>query len=99
MRSPLIASALFAFASVFAGGACLPKPESVKEHRENFDRESIRGSLLLETPPPSMKRIDAEFGGRAKLLGYTVDPESPQPGNRMTIKLYWTAVAPMAEDY
>jgi hypothetical protein len=79
--------------------ACLPKPESVREHRENFDREAIRGSLLLETPPIDMHRVDAEFGSRAKLLGYTTDPASPQPGDRTTIKLYWTATAPMAEDY
>jgi hypothetical protein len=84
--------------SLLSAVACLPKPESVKEHRENFDRESIRGSLLLETPPLEMKRIDAEFG-KAKLLGYTTQPESPQPGDRVTIKLYWTATAPMAEDY
>jgi hypothetical protein len=79
--------------------ACLPKPESVKEHRENFDRESIRGSLLLETPPMEMKKVESEFGGKAKLLGYVVQPESPQPGDRVSVKLFWTALSPMAEDY
>lgn len=94
MRNRLLLCAALAL----IGTRCLPKPESVKEHRDNFDRDSIRGSLLLQAPPADMKRIDASFG-HAKLLGYTVDPANPQPGDRARIKLYWTATGPMAEDY
>lgn len=79
--------------------ACLPDPQSVKERREKFDRDSLAGSLLLPSPPAGMIEVGAEFGGRAKLLGYTLDPERPRPGDRVSITFYWTALQPMAEDY
>lgn len=79
--------------------ACLPNPQSVKERRDGFDREGLRGSLILDAPPANMVRVDAEFGHRAKLLGYTMSPEHPGSGERVDIKLYWTVLAPVAEDY
>jgi hypothetical protein len=86
-------------AAIACASACLPEPMSVKERREKFDRGSLQGSLLLETTPTAMRPIGAEFGGRAKLLGYTMSPERPNPGDRIEITFYWTATGPMAEDY
>ena len=55
------AIALFAYAFV----ACLPNPQSVKERRETFDRDSLKGSLIFDSSPSDMVPVGAEF---AKLL-------------------------------
>jgi hypothetical protein len=100
MRATLsLLAALSLGASIAGAIGCLPDPQSVKERREKFDRGSLQGSLLLESAPPDMKPVGSEFGGRAKLLGYTIDPAQPTPGDRVEVKLYWTATGPMAEDY
>lgn len=78
---------------------CLPNPQSVKERREAFPREGLRGGLLLDSLPGNASPIGAVFGGRAELAGYAVDPPSPKPGDRVVITFYWKAAKPMAEDY
>src|SRR5688500_18651411 len=98
-KKSLGASLIIVLASQLAVAACLPDPMSVKERRELFDRDNLQGSLLFNAPSPNMVKVGAEFGGKARLLGYTMKPESPRPGDRVTITFYWTAIAPMAEDY
>jgi hypothetical protein len=79
--------------------ACLPNPQSVKEHRESFDRSDLLGTMILESPPAQMKPVGAVFGGRLKLLGYTLDPEQPRPGDRISVTYFWTALKTVDEDY
>jgi hypothetical protein len=79
--------------------ACLPSPMSVKERRERFPRESLRGEVLLEALPEGALPIGAVFGERAKLAAYRLDPARPAPGDRVKVTFYWTALKPMAEDY
>lgn len=81
------------------GAACLPNPQSVKQRRQAFDRAPLLGRLILPTAPPGMKPVGAVFDGRAKLLGYEIDPERPGPGDRVKLRFYWSATLPMAEDY
>jgi hypothetical protein len=81
------------------GLGCLPNPQSVKEHRENFDRSSLKGTLILDVQPAGMHEIGAVFTDRIKLLGYTTDPPQPKRGDDIKIKLYWTALRPVNEDY
>ncbi len=83
----------------FAITACLPNPQSVKEQRENFDRDSLKGTLILDSTPSDMVPVGAEFGKRAKLVGYKLDPKQPSGGDKVQVTFYWTAIAPMAEDY
>lgn len=85
-------------ASVLLASACLPDPQSVRERREKFDRSALQGSLLLGTTPSNMTPVGAEFG-KAKILGYTLDPAKPEPGDSVTVTLYWTATGPIPEDY
>lgn len=80
------------------GAACLPNPQSVKERRASFDRRSLAGTVILESPPANMVRVDAEFG-TLKLLGYTLDPAVPKRGDKVEIRFYWTTSAPVDEDY
>lgn len=82
-----------------AAFGCLPNPQSVKERREGFDRQDLRGTLILEAPPPDMTPVEAVFGDRLKLVGYTLDPKRPRPGDRVTVTFFWTALKTVAEDY
>lgn len=85
--------------ALIAASACLPDVQSVRERREGFDRASLEGDLILAKPPDRMKPVGAVFGERAKLLGYTLDPERPTPGSRPRVTFYWSALRPMAEEY
>lgn len=78
--------------------ACLPNPQSVKERRESFDRDALRGKLILESPPATMVRVEAEFG-IIKLLGYTLEPVTPKRGDKVEVRFYWSTSAPVDEDY
>lgn len=91
----LLAGFLIAPLTAFA---CLPNPQSVKERRDSFDRDVLRGKLILENTPPSMVRVDAEFG-IIKLLGYTLDPVTPKRGDKVEVRFYWSTSAPVDEDY
>jgi hypothetical protein len=42
---------------------------------------------------------EALFGDRLRLLGYTVEPELPAPGQPVRLTLYWQAIAPPEHDY
>lgn len=97
MRAPIALTAVLALA--VGAGACLPNPESVKERRANFDRKPLEGELILSAPPPGMKETGAVFGDRIKLVGYTLDPPQPKRGDTVEVRLYWSALKPIPEDY
>ncbi len=41
----------------------------------------------------------ATFGEQIRLLGYTLEPEQPTPGQALRLTLYWQALAPPAHNY
>lgn len=90
--------ALLGAALALSLGACLPNPQSIKERRESFPRDKLRGELILDALPAGAERVDAVFD-RAKLLGYRLVPAEPKAGDRVSVTFYWTALKPMAEDY
>ena len=96
MRCGRLLLAVVAAAGVMA---CLPNPQSVKERRDSFDRTGLKGTLLLDAPPETMKRVDAVFGDAIRLLGYTLDPAQPARGGTVKVTYYWSAIKPIAEDY
>jgi len=54
---------------------------------------------LDDALPSASHPIDADFGGRIALLGYTLEPEPVHPGETLRVILYWKAQQPMAESY
>ena len=44
-------------------------------------------------------RLDAEYPGVAKLLGYSLDPESAVSGETVNVTLYWQAIGPPQVNY
>ena len=79
--------------------ACLPNPQSVKERRDDFPRDALRGEQLLDAPPPGMKPVGAVFGDRITLMGYETIPEAPKRGDNVDVRLYWSVSKPVTEDY
>ncbi len=49
--------------------------------------------------PAGLVRADVVFGDAARLIGYTLDPEAPVPGETLAVRLAWQAVAEMEESY
>ena len=43
--------------------------------------------------------VQATLGDQVQLLGYTVEPEIPSPGQSLRLTLYWQAITPMPQDY
>jgi hypothetical protein len=52
--------------------------------------------LAVATPA---HRLDVTFGDTLDLLGYDTPPASAQPGDEVTLQLYWHLRAPAAKDY
>jgi hypothetical protein len=64
------------------------------------------GVLLFELPPSTrfgppqpQHPLRVRFGDAIELYGYDLWPEALQPGGRLTLRLYWRAVAPVDRDY
>ncbi|MBN1218733.1 MAG: glycosyltransferase family 39 protein [Anaerolineae bacterium] len=43
--------------------------------------------------------VEAVFGDRVRLIGYTVEPEHPAPGQPVRLTFYWQTLAPMSHNY
>ncbi len=43
-------------------------------------------------------RLDVDFGGTMRLLGYDLEAESVEPGGQVPVTLYWQALAPTESD-
>ena len=43
--------------------------------------------------------LDANFDGKAALIGYTLDRRVVRPGETIRLTLYWRALAPMEKSY
>ena len=79
--------------------ACLPNPQSVKERREGFDRDSLRGKLILDQLPSDARKVGAVFGNRIELAAVRTDPPNPKRGDKVQVTFFWTAKKPVNEDY
>jgi len=51
--------------------------------------------------PPTAQRLETDFGGQVKLLGYRTNPEDGRitPREGLRVALYWQALAEMDQDY
>ncbi len=59
-------------------------------------------------PPPPLTegeiaaiphRLDVDFGGRLRLLGYRLDTDATTPGERLVVTAYWQALAPFEDNW
>ncbi|MHB1294783.1 MAG: ArnT family glycosyltransferase [Anaerolineae bacterium] len=56
-------------------------------------------ALTVAEIPASAQRIDAVYGGGMHLLAYEVTMPAVQPGEDVTVVLYWEALSALDEDY
>ncbi|MBI5650585.1 MAG: phospholipid carrier-dependent glycosyltransferase [Chloroflexi bacterium] len=57
--------------------------------------QTLHESDLAQIP----NRVDIEYEGKIKLLGYTISARAIYPGDARELTLYWQALAAMDEDY
>jgi len=59
-------------------------------------------------PPPPLAegeiaaiphRLDVDFGGRLRLLGYRLNTDTTAPGERLVVTAYWQALAPFEDNW
>lgn len=93
LHAPLLAALLG-----LAASACLPDPQSVKERRESFPREGMKGDLILDAVPEGATPVGAVFGERLELVAYSLS-KTPTTGSRLGVTFYWRANKPADEDY
>jgi hypothetical protein len=55
--------------------------------------------LTAKEVEPLTERLDADFQGQIRLLGYHVDRDETWPGDRLAITLYYEALVPFGIDY
>jgi hypothetical protein len=83
-------------------GSVRYSPEFVALILEQMDLVWHEGSVLVfrgqgYDPPPHMdvtRTLDASFGDQVLLKGYGLSTDRPEPGQKITLDLYWQAVRP-----
>ncbi len=55
--------------------------------------------LTANDVPNSLQRVDINYDGKMKLLGYDVTPRRAPPDDAVTLTLYWQSLAHMDDDY
>ena len=49
--------------------------------------------------PNSIRRVDITYGKEIKLIGYELSAQRAQPGDALTLTLYWQSLVTMDDDY
>lgn len=62
------------------------------------DNAMLYVSKINTTPNPAHPQ-DSQLGEAIRFLGYTVQPDQPSAGQRLTLISFWKAVAPINADY
>ncbi len=55
--------------------------------------------LAAEDIPAAAQRLEVEYGGQMRLVGYQLAQSTIRPGESLELTLYWEALAPMDRDY
>jgi hypothetical protein len=76
-------------------GCSRPKTVLTTQQKNEVDK-----SILAALPEdPNLVRLDADFGGKVKLLGYALPAGNLMPGTTVTITWYWQSLAALDGDY
>jgi hypothetical protein len=71
---------------ILPGGAVITTPES--ERWATIARHSV---------PAGAQWLDRVYNSQLRLAAYQLEPVSPNPGEKVTLRLYWQAVRPIEE--
>src|SRR5688500_10507674 len=69
--------------------------------KPDFEAESERlKAYIVSEVPKEAKRLDTDFDGKVRLIGYELSPAKPvKPGQRVTLTLYWQSTKPVEPGY
>ncbi len=54
---------------------------------------------VLDALPPMEHELPANFGNQVRLLGYTIETETPRPGDTLHVIFYWESQGPTEASY
>jgi hypothetical protein len=95
----LVVVAAVPVAALVVGVAALPRPRGVLATQRAFDRSSL-GAAVGTTPSTPQHPVDATLGNAVQLRGADLLPDAAvSRGARLTLKLHFGVVAPLAEDW
>lgn len=92
VRSSLLAVA--ATAAVVALCGC----QEVKEPTTTLTQaqwEEVKANILTEAPADLPFKVGAVFGDKVELIGLSVEPSSPKPGQEVTVTWWWRCLGEM----
>jgi hypothetical protein len=67
-----------------------------------YERQLVRMPLVEASPgnlPANAMPLDVQFGGQIRLLGAVTGADSAQPGDVLSLTLYWQALGAVDRDY
>src|SRR4051812_29578292 len=68
---------------------CVSTPPS-ESHDTEQQTEQLKAFVLADVPADVGSRVDAEFDGKASLLGARVEPAGvAKPGDKLKVTMYW----------
>lgn len=62
-------------------------------------QRQVVAAYISKTAPSPKRRLDVDFGGKAKLLGYDVDRAEWRPGETMRVVWYWQVLEPLGKGW
>jgi hypothetical protein len=97
MRRPIFPTLPLVLAVLALALAGCSKPKTVLTTQQ---KNEVDKSILAALPEdPGLVRLDADFGGKIKLLGYTLSGGNLMPGKTSTLTWYWQSTAALDGDY
>jgi hypothetical protein len=91
---------ILALSTCIAGAACSKKKDKdVAPAGPEKTKHALRSYIRSETPKRMTNKLDVDFDGKVKLLGYRLDPPSLTHGKNAKLTLYWKSVAKVDEGF
>ena len=96
MRMQALAVGLFMLSGVAGCSQAAPK-----EAEEKPELSAELKSLVLDQAPSDLPNPTLlDFGGKAELIGYTVEPARlAPPGSKLSLKLFWRSTSKLGQGY
>ncbi len=80
--------------------ACQARPLDVIEERAEFPRDALREDrVLMNKLPADAQRFSVTFEDQIELIGGSVTPKDPKPGQEIAITAYYRILKPLPESW
>lgn len=90
----LVLGALVGFGAATSLVGCVSQP---KKDDAKTERKSVQ-NLVVDSAPEDIQKLDVDFDGKIKLLGYKLDAKGEvKPGDKIKYTLYWKSEQPLQD--